>query len=530
MSVKVKAALACGMLPALLLAGATSVAGARFHPACARLGPSVATDPTWTDFNGDSFADLAIGAPNDDVSGVSRAGVVHVLYGGSSGIRTSGDQVWHQNSPGIADNAEVGDQFGSAVAVGDYNDDGFGDVAIGVPNEDVGSVVDLGAVHLLLGSSNGLTAAGSQLWTNDIAGATSRSRFGSSLLGLDTWDAADTPQHPCQDGHAEFAIGAPGFDRGRGAVRIIGDSVRRTLRGTQLGERFGTSLAGGTLGGEKAGIPDTGHATDLVIGAPMRDVGGRVDAGAVHVIIELDPASRQILIEGSGVMKNSASAGDHFGAAVAAADVRAPAGDEIIIGSPGDDEGGRSNAGIIHVIRWNVDQTKPVADRTYDLDTPNVSGSRAAGDLFGTALAAGDVGNPSGTDGGDVLVGIPGRNLPGKQDVGSVAVLSIGANGAVAASRLIGQDSPGISETARAGDRFGSVLSSSDLDHDGRSDVAVGVPAKDIAGFADAGEVHVLYGGASTLFNDARDRVIHQNTSGIAEAAQQGDRFGFAIR
>ncbi len=47
------------------------------------------------------------------------------------------------------------DQFGSALAIGDFNDDGADDVAIGVPDESPG-----GAVRVMYGSTDGLTGSG----------------------------------------------------------------------------------------------------------------------------------------------------------------------------------------------------------------------------------------------------------------------------------------------------------------------------------------------------------------------------------
>src|SRR4051812_4533415 len=52
----------------------------------------------------------------------------------------------------------------------DFDNDGFDDLAIGVPSDDVGGVVDAGQVNVLRGSAGGLTAAGAQLWNQDSPG------------------------------------------------------------------------------------------------------------------------------------------------------------------------------------------------------------------------------------------------------------------------------------------------------------------------------------------------------------------------
>jgi FG-GAP repeat len=63
-------------------------------------------------FNGDAFADLAVGAPAEDVSGAFDAGAVSALYGAAGGLSTAGGQLFTQNSPGVPGGAEDFDSFG----------------------------------------------------------------------------------------------------------------------------------------------------------------------------------------------------------------------------------------------------------------------------------------------------------------------------------------------------------------------------------------------------------------------------------
>src|SRR5207245_4567677 len=48
------------------------------------------------DFNGDGFADLAIGEPKATIGGHASAGDVIVLYGGSNGLTATGRQLWYE--------------------------------------------------------------------------------------------------------------------------------------------------------------------------------------------------------------------------------------------------------------------------------------------------------------------------------------------------------------------------------------------------------------------------------------------------
>ncbi|TMK96665.1 MAG: hypothetical protein E6G40_10595 [Actinobacteria bacterium] len=75
----------------------------------------------FSDFNNDGFADLAIGVRGEDVGTVPGAGAVNVLYGSAGGLQATSpdDQFWNQDSPGVRDTAEAGDDFGYSLGAGD---------------------------------------------------------------------------------------------------------------------------------------------------------------------------------------------------------------------------------------------------------------------------------------------------------------------------------------------------------------------------------------------------------------------------
>ncbi len=106
-----------------------------------------------SDFDGDGYADLAVGVPNEDIRTTRNAGAVQVLYGSAAGL-TARDQIWHQGKPGVPGGNQRDDMFGATLAAGDFNADGYADLAVGLPYDNNGAVV------LLPGSSTGLTSAG----------------------------------------------------------------------------------------------------------------------------------------------------------------------------------------------------------------------------------------------------------------------------------------------------------------------------------------------------------------------------------
>ncbi|MFF5258968.1 FG-GAP and VCBS repeat-containing protein [Actinomadura viridis] len=108
------------------------------------------------DVNGDGRADVAVGAPGEDIGSTADAGAVTVLYGTATGLGTQNAQIFGQNTAGVPGAEEPGDRFGTAVLLAKLNGDGRADLAAGVPGED-GSE---GRIHLLYGAATGVTTQG----------------------------------------------------------------------------------------------------------------------------------------------------------------------------------------------------------------------------------------------------------------------------------------------------------------------------------------------------------------------------------
>ena len=106
------------------------------------------------------------------------AGAVSVLYGSARGLTATGGRLFTQ----VGGSVEVNDQFGAQLATGDFNHNGFADLAAAAPEETVGAIPAAGAVSVLYGSGGGLTTTGGRLFTQDSPGvpgiAEALDRFG----------------------------------------------------------------------------------------------------------------------------------------------------------------------------------------------------------------------------------------------------------------------------------------------------------------------------------------------------------------
>ncbi|MEV7072931.1 FG-GAP and VCBS repeat-containing protein [Streptomyces sp. NPDC091972] len=140
--------------------------------------PQGTSQAAFGDVNGDGYDDLVRGVPNDST--------VTVALGSASGLKP--ESTWKSYSQDTADvpgAKEEEDRFGDAVAVGDVNNDGYADVAVGAPGEKLGDKAGAGMVNVLYGSRDGLTGTGSQGFTQDTDGvpgaAESSDNFGDSV-------------------------------------------------------------------------------------------------------------------------------------------------------------------------------------------------------------------------------------------------------------------------------------------------------------------------------------------------------------
>jgi hypothetical protein len=155
-----------------------ALAGAQFGASIAGLG----------DVDGDGYGDFAVGAPHANPVGCLGCGFVRVFFGAASGVSA--------RTPARMQGRAIADLFGSAVSgVGDFNGDGFADMAVGAPGSTPSGRAECGEVHLFAGSSAGFSTVADRVIECLVAGDI----FGWSVSG-----AGDVNG----DGLADFVVGA----------------------------------------------------------------------------------------------------------------------------------------------------------------------------------------------------------------------------------------------------------------------------------------------------------------------------------
>ena len=437
-----------------------------------RWGEVVATG----DFNGDGYTDVAVGAPNEGIDDTNDgmdnpkdgAGTVHIFYGGSTGITTDSDTVFSQYN--LIGAVEAGDHFAAALAAGDFNGDGFEDLAVGVPDESVGALEDAGAINIILGSASGLTTTGNFVITEDDLGlfAVSQAddRFAASLTVAD-FD---------KDGDDDLAIGVPhqflgaGLEDGGAVLVVNGSDTGLDTGDTQLwgqfnlagteenGDQFGTALTTGDFNGDSY--------PDLAVGLPYEDVGAIADAGAVNIIF--------------GSNNGLTATGNQ------------------IIDPNNADFGATLGPGANHHFGWDV----------------------TAGDYDGDGYA-------------DLAVSIPHQDLgigPITDQAGAAFIMFGGPSGVKTTEfQFLAQNNSAIEGTANDIDLFGWAVSTGDYNGDGYADLAVGaIQDDDVDAVVNAGSVTVFYGWEDGV-HLGFEQMWSQNSNSVPDAAETNDLFGYAL-
>lgn len=355
---------------------------------------------TSADFDGDGYADLAVGLPGEDFKGEQDAGAVTVLHGTAKGL--SGTRSKQISEP-AGKHRYAG--FGSTLTTGDVNGDGYPDLVVGAPEENASDSSEdftaSGSVTVLLGGAKGITTSGSKHFLGQ-QGAGRDYHFASSLAVADV-DA---------DGRPDVVVvseGAGDDDDGNdfpGSLSYCAGAeagptgCRQLLREGDLGSAS-TVVVANVAGSARP---------EVVVGVPVRYAAA--DAGGLQVVTLSGTGAATTASavdfdqEDAGLPGTGEESGDYFGEAVASADLNADGYADLVVAAPGEAVDGEE-AGRVFVIRGGSKGLATSGNTAYDEKTPGVPGGSEEDDDFGAALSLLD------TDGdgkADLTIGAPGED------------------------------------------------------------------------------------------------------------------------
>ncbi len=331
------------------------------------------------DVNGDGYDDLIVGAPGGNDGG-ANAGAAYVVFGKAFGLGAIDLDNLPADDGFIIRGAAAHDWAGWSVSsAGDVNGDGYDDLIVGAPGGNDGAA-NAGAAYVVFGRAGGF---GSPEDSENLAGRrvldlktlpegegfVIRGDARGDKAGFSVSSAGDVNG----DGFDDLIVGAPeGDDAGKDAgeayvvfgkasgfgtidLGTLSPDEGFVIWGDRLGDRAGRSVS-------SAGDVNGDGFDDLIVGAPLSNA----SAGAAYVVFGTagsfgeEAGGRQVFdLTGlwstwdntsRGFVIRGDAGGDRAGRSVSAAgDVNGDGFDDLIVGEPYGDDGGR-DAGEAYVV------------------------------------------------------------------------------------------------------------------------------------------------------------------------------------
>lgn len=324
------------------------------------------------DFNADGVDDLVVGAPGLSLFGQTGAGQVALLQGREgAGPVSAGALMVDRTLDEVPGFVSDGDLLGSALATGDFDGDGYDDLAVSIPGLDMPDARDAGGVLLVYclydDENEAIIADRYEMLTRDdpnIPGDAERSgEFGNALASAD-FD---------RDGFHDLVIAVPAASvagrRGAGELVVMyghenvpGPARVETISAdsglipgsADSGDGFGRVLSVADLNAD--------GLEDLIVGVPEKNVGTVLDAGQVVAILAgvrgLDPRRSVEVLAGMGTLGSPAENRQELGQSVAVGDFNGDAVPDIAIGSVGQTYAGVREAGAL-LVAWGPNADLP---------------------------------------------------------------------------------------------------------------------------------------------------------------------------
>jgi hypothetical protein len=406
------------------------------------------------DVNGDGYGDVVVGG--DFLTAADTGdGAVKVFYGGATGITPT--PAWSDTG------GSYFARFGRSVAcAGDFNGDGFADIAVGAPGWDPARE-NRGRAFVYFGGKSGLPAAPSIIVTPDKAQA----ELGTNVTCADINN----------DGFSDFIVGAQSYSGGA----LFAFFGRANPPKDSVSWNFDPGLSGSISAGASVacvGDFDADGYSDYVIGAPAADNGG-TDAGLLFLFFghPKNPSMRGFVTNTGDVVN-----GRYTHCVAGAGDIDNDGYDDFIVGMQNLDSDTNARVRVYY-----GNNTGELGQRSNELAAP-VKG----GGMFGSAVAG--IGDVNGDGYADVAVGeylySGDKAYQGRVWIyyGSAKGLFTKGISTLPSTYLDGPVANG---------RFGwTIANAGDLNGDGYSDLAVGAPG---SSDSDTGKIYVYFGSCHGL-------------------------------
>ncbi len=276
------------------------------------------------DINGDSLDDFYVGSPSVDIPGMDNAGATYIIFGkssfGSAGTPAALDLNTIQGTNGfVVRGSTASESFASSVSfVGDFNADGFGDLAIAASGADFEGRSNAGAVYLIYGRNASQNPFPSIILSNTIEAAHGIAIVGAYAEGF--MAAVGSGGDVNGDGFSDMimaAASADPFGIGNAGQTFVVYGSRLTPSRFDLASLLNANGGNGSFGrvfngfldgsGMRASIVgdinDDGR-DDIRIASPYVDLLGMTAPGQVYMVYG-QPSSAGVRVSPSSNMNTS---------------------------------------------------------------------------------------------------------------------------------------------------------------------------------------------------------------------------------
>ncbi len=497
------------------------------------------------DFNRDGTADVVVPIDQQSIGTVAGAGGLEILYGSPFGS-TPRSQYLSNSSPAVSGGVTAGGRFGQDWAAGDFNRDGYDDLAIGEYGATIGGHASAGQVHIFYGSASGLTDAGYQHIDLNEVGLAHRAsqgdQFGHALAAGDLNG----------DGYADLVVSAPReavngasqagavyvFWGGANGLQFTAAQGAMTFHQGTGGGGIGGTAAKGNIFGSPVTIGDLDHDgnADIAIGVQGQAVTKLASqktqpSGAFYVLYgNATKASLgqhfQFLTENSAGMPATPLPAAHLGGWFAAGDFDHDGTVDLAVAADGDDLAPVPNDGAVYILKGTGSGLTTTGSKLFDVPSLGIGSQAGNADNYGDSLVAGDF-NRDGY--ADLVITVDTRNLPGVSGTkqGEILVLSGSAAGLTSTGmKTITEKTSGMPGSGpKSGDQFGSLVEDGDYNHDGYVDLYVAAAGRSVSGLTHAGAVYLLRGSASGITASGA-KMYTQSSPKVAGGAQANAWYG----
>jgi hypothetical protein len=426
------------------------------------------------DFDKDGVQDMVTGSPFASQNDNQWNGSVKISFGNTDKSAQERYMIFYgENS---------GDQLGTSIAVGDFNQDSYADIAVGAYNAKSVDNIRPGKAYIIYGGQNMRSQVSTRLGIQQpdfgygkgltrLSGQGDGDQFGLSMFAMDVNN----------DGIKDLLVGAPfatekDMTKSGAVYMYIGskqgfqNNPNFTFQAQSLNERFGSSISGGHLHSQQK--------NDIAIGAYTADSQGKSQTGKVYILSYNPYATyaKVVTMTIDGSVENG-----WFGFATDVGDVNGDKYDDLAV-STFPYKGNRQDARV-SIFYGSKKFPRKFADSVID---------GPAGEAFmGESVLLKDLNNDAKAD---IVIGAPGIGDGSSNEEGSVYVIYSGPEPLKSHYTISDHEYDVVIHGEQADEWFGSSINALDFNSDGNSDLTIGSRYADAENSADNGKIYLLFG------------------------------------